>query len=104
MNLNKMAEKIHETACEKGFWDAADSGDFNIEFVYGTKLALIHSEVSEVLEAMRADQWHLVPEELSDIIIRVLDLAAGLGYDLQDVIEGKMKKNADRPFLHNKAF
>lgn len=45
--LNELAEKIHQNAMEKGFWS-----DLNIP----EKIALIHSELSEALEADRAGE------------------------------------------------
>ena len=46
--LDTLANLLHETAIEKGFWD----GEYNHDKV-GNKLALVHSEVTEVLEAIR---------------------------------------------------
>ena len=46
--LDALAAMLHETAKEKGFWDGEYSHD-----KIGNKLALVHSEVTEVLEAIR---------------------------------------------------
>ena len=46
--LDALAAVLHETAREKGFWD----GEYNHDKI-GNKLALVHSEVTEVLEAIR---------------------------------------------------
>lgn len=104
MDLNQLAKQIYQIAENNGFWGDIDAQEFQPELVYIKKLCLIHSEASEVLEAMRDDNWDKVPEELADILIRTLDLAAGLGYDIQEAVTEKIKKNALRPFLHNKAF
>jgi len=57
---------LHETAKEKGFWD----GDYNYDKV-GNKLALVHSEVTEVLEAIRKNKGsEAVVEEMADVIER----------------------------------
>jgi hypothetical protein len=45
MNLTQLATKIHEANVAKGFYDEPTS--------VGERLALIHSEVSECLEADR---------------------------------------------------
>lgn len=45
MNLNELAEKIHKIAKEHGFWDE--------ERNFGEMVALMHSELSEALEAHR---------------------------------------------------
>ena len=41
-----------------------------------------------------------IPSELADIIIRVLDIAAMCGIDIQQAVENKMKYNATRPYRH----
>jgi hypothetical protein len=46
--LDALAAILHETAIEKGFWD----GEIGYDKI-GNKLALVHSEVTEVLEAIR---------------------------------------------------
>lgn len=45
------------------------------------RLCLVHTEIEEVLEAMR-NQTEAVGEECADILIRVADLAQGIGIDL----------------------
>ena len=49
--LDAFAAVLHESALEKGFWD----GDITYDKI-GNKLALVHSEVTEVLEAIRKDK------------------------------------------------
>ena len=58
-------------------------------------LALIHSEVSEALEAVRKDPDH-IGEELADVLIRTLELAHMLGIDIGHLTEAKMRKNRVR--------
>lgn len=71
---------------------------------WARKLALIHGEVSEALEAVRKDDHPNFAEELADVVIRVEDLAGGSGVDLEGEIVRKMAKNKVRPKLHGKAF
>lgn len=100
---------IYRMAVEKGFWDESD--DFKGASI-GTKLALVHSEVSEALEEFRKPDLPLdkvyfngeKPEgfgvELADVIIRVLDLAEKTGNDMSELINLKLKYNATRPTRH----
>lgn len=63
-------------------------------------LCLIHSEVSEALEAVRGDDLDNFSEELADTVIRVFDLCGGLGIDLEWAVLSKMEANRHRPHLH----
>lgn len=104
--LDVLAALLHETAIEKGFWDKPKNFD-----VFGNKLALVHSEVTEVLEAMRKNKGsEEIVEEMVDILIRTLDLYASMRnggfieHSLDEVLFKKMKKNKDRPKLHGNLF
>lgn len=63
-------------------------------------IALIHSEVSEALEAFRKSDRANFEEELADVVIRVMDCAGGLGVDLEKVILKKLEKNRGRGHRH----
>lgn len=63
-------------------------------------LALIHSEVSEALEAFRTDDRANFEKELADVIIRVLDCAGGLGMDMDKAVAAKMDHNRHRGYRH----
>ena len=104
-DLNEIAFAIHTNAVKKGFWDA-NTKDNRIIF-YLKQIAMIHSECSEALEAIRKEKGdEVVVEELADIIIRVLDLWAGMSLDqytnasLKDILYSKVNKNVDRPRMH----
>lgn len=102
MQANEI-QAIHDTAVEKGFWDA----EFDPNFVLA-KLCLIHSEVSEVMEAYRKQHGsERILEEFADVFIRMYDLIFGLmengvidHADIDFVIREKMSVNAKRPNLH----
>jgi len=104
--LDALSAVLHETAREKGFWD----GDYNHDKV-GNKLALVHSEVTEVLEAIRKSQGsEKVVEEIADVIIRLLDVYAAMRneeavlHSLDEILHKKMEKNKTRPPLHDNLF
>ena len=104
--LDALAAILHETAREKGFWD----GDYTHDKV-GNKLALVHSEVTEVLEAIRKSQGsEKVVEEIADVIIRLLDVYAAMRneeavlHSLDEMLHKKMEKNKTRPALHGNLF
>lgn len=104
--IDALSATLHETAIEKGFWDGEVTHD-----KIGNKLALIHSEVTEVLEAIRKDQGsEKIVEEIADTIIRLLDLYAAMRNSkmimdsLEEALDNKIKKNKDRPRLHGNLF
>ena len=102
VNIDEMAFTIHSNAIEKGFWEANNGTIF-----YLKQIAMIHSECSEVLEAIRKEKGSdVVVEELADIVIRTLDLWAGLvrdGYtkkSIEDSLIEKMNYNTKRDKMH----
>ena len=104
--LDALSAMLHETAKEKGFWDGEYSND-----KVGNKLALVHSEVTEVLEAIRKNHGsEKVVEEMADVIIRLLDIYAAMRneeqilHSLDEILELKINKNKERPRLHGNLF
>ena len=100
MNLNELAEFVH--AANIHWWQDINTGQ-PIKRNRGELLALIHSEISEALEGERKSLMDdklphrpMAEVELVDAIIRILDYAAGFGYDLQGAFDEKMAFNAKR--------
>jgi tRNA(Phe) wybutosine-synthesizing methylase Tyw3 len=100
--LDALAAVLHETAREKGFWDK----DTDINFIL-SKIALIHSEGSELLEALRKEKGQIeIVYEIVDILIRTLDLYAALRNEgivlksLDEALHEKHSININRPYKH----
>ncbi|KEF40434.1 putative pyrophosphatase [Schinkia azotoformans MEV2011] len=86
--------------CQQAFETAKSKGWHDEERETGTLLALIHSEVSEALEADRKGNAENFAEELADVCIRVFDLCGAKGVDLESAILNKMKRNKSRTYKH----
>ena len=108
MTISELCKMAHAQAAKSGFWEGGEKRNV------GELIALIHSELSEALEALRAgDQrcsktglkdYHEVEIELADAVIRIADLCGGYGWNLGGAIEAKMEYNKGRPWKHGKAF
>jgi len=93
--LSNLAREIERISNEHGFnWDITD------HYKLATALALIHSEVSEALEALRDGNTEEVAEELIDVIIRSLDLLARLNVNVDEKLLQKIQVNKNRPIKH----
>lgn len=102
--LDTITQRCHKTSTEKGFYDDKDVTSFTVQ---AEKLCLIHSEVTEVMEALRKNQGEQkVVEEMADILIRLFDFYQALleaevvESDLATELVNKMEKNAGRPHMH----
>lgn len=130
--LNVLRDEAYGNALEKGFHDNTPEVSMQGWLADDAmKLALIHAEVSEALEALRDDNLpdeHLyldldgdlvytpvdedgnllkpegVPAELADVIIRVLDYCGARRIDIARAVREKMDYNATRPAMHGKKF
>lgn len=98
--------KCHRTSREHGFYESIEDN------VPATKIALMHSEASEILEALRKAEelsekipgFTLEEEEVADLFIRLADYSVWRGLRLGEAIVAKMRYNDTRPYKHGKAF
>jgi len=100
MNLNAYA--IHCHSANMKWWIDPET-ERPIERNYGELIALCHSELSEALEGRRKNLQddhlpHRKAEEVEvvDCLIRLFDLAAAFGYDLDGAYMDKMAYNEER--------
>jgi NTP pyrophosphatase (non-canonical NTP hydrolase) len=106
--FDNLAIELHKNAIEKGFWpDLEDVDDIFI----AKQLMMIVSEVTEVMEAIRKDKGEEeITKEFADILIRTLDLYAGVvdaGYtklSLDQALREKVDFNKTRPEKHGVRF
>jgi len=98
--LRKLQADIHATAKSKGWWDGPRND--------AELICLMHSELSEALESLRAGDPpdDKVPEfsgmeaELADTIIRILDMAEARGLRVIDAMLAKHEMNKTRSYKH----
>ena len=123
-NLNEVSKEVYEANKLKGF----DVKNENI----GQTLCLIHSEISEALEAIRKNRYanlsyfeiddkkfsdivsfesnfktcikDTFEDEIADTFIRLMDLVGALDIDIDKHIELKRKFNSLREYKHGKEF
>lgn len=128
--LEEWSKEIFENNRKKGFWNDAyklieairdDEGNI-VEFGEGQGfnpynrnvgecIALMHSELSEALEAHRKDLMDdKLPEypglhvEIIDTLIRILDFCGAHQIPITEIMEKKLEFNKTRAALHGKNY
>lgn len=107
--LSDFIDASFGNSASHGFWDGTPLPQVPAE-TCGSKIALMHSELSEMLEGVRkpAQDKHC-PEftneevELADLLIRAADYAGARNLRLAEAIFAKMRVNASRPYKHGKS-
>lgn len=103
--VSTLQSKVFAAMQAQGFWEGQRDN-------FGSKIALLHSELSELLEANREGNApsKKIPgytgeeEEAADLLIRLLDMAGRYGWDLGGAVAAKMQHNMTRPRKHGKAY
>lgn len=128
MSLNELVKAAGENAVAHGFRNGDATAEERAALI-PQRVALIHSEVSELLEHARNGEvpdvlWFHdrkcgtrailesshgvlnkpdgIPAELADIVIRCFDFAHEHGIDLDRAVKLKMAYNATRPYKHGR--
>ena len=100
-SFNEVAADVNRTAIEKGWW----KGERND----GELICLMHSELSEALEAARhgnppddkIPDFNGIEAELADTIIRIMDFAAAKNHKVAEALVAKVHFNKTRSYKHS---
>jgi NTP pyrophosphatase (non-canonical NTP hydrolase) len=104
--IEKLTYECHQNSVLHGFYDCPDGTSVP------AKIALMHTELSELFEGFRRGKNTKPDEhcpdftneeiELADLLIRAFDYAGWRQLRLGGAILAKHEYNKTRPYLHNK--
>lgn len=128
LSISYLAQTCFSISILKGFWEPCIGDDVVNEGVLhkelfisrrnmGEAIALIHSELSEALEAHRTDDGYShvgakddkldrpgIEVEFADAIIRIMDIAYAYNLDIGGAVIDKLKYNIGRGHKHGKVY
>jgi hypothetical protein len=98
--INQLSQQVH--AGNKKWWTDLHTGE-PLKRNVGEMLCLVHAEISEAMEGHRKSlpddklpHRPMIEVELADAVIRIFDIAAGLGLDLGGAYVEKLAYNTIR--------
>ena len=126
--INELSKTIHQANIEKGFYEDEKNIGEMLALVHSEVSEALECDRHGKYFQM-SDAWNGFPidvilkdndddfkrffvdqakdtfeDEIADIMIRVMDLAAFKGIDLEAHIKAKMRFNAMRPYKHGKKY
>ena len=111
MEFSEIQKLVYEEYIKNGYvnmWTICPSNVYTKEqrLMDIAEVGLFNTEVSETMEAIRKFSYPMlldeIGEELSDIVIRVLNFASRKGIQLEPYLIAKHEKNLQRGKNHGK--